>query len=106
MVEVGGELLGERNAADLSVKYKAELEEILTLKVCKQQEGISSVSVSADGQFAIYNVANRYIVRRLSPAATEFLNHGRCEAPWETSLVSCRLSLLRPLVTPQSSFSV
>jgi len=52
-------LLGERNTADLSVKYKAELEEILTLKVCKQQQGISSVSVSADGQFAIYNVANR-----------------------------------------------
>jgi hypothetical protein len=69
-------LLGERNTADLSVKYKAELEEILTLEVCKQQQGISRVSVSADGQFAIYNVAACYTVRRLSPAATEFLNHG------------------------------
>jgi hypothetical protein len=38
------------------VKYEAELEEVLTSEVCKQQQGISRVGVSLDGQFAIYNV--------------------------------------------------
>lgn len=57
-------------------RYQAQLEQMLTEELRRQEEGISGVSLSADGQFAIYNVGDCYTLQRLSPAAREFLKHG------------------------------
>jgi hypothetical protein len=62
--------------SEQTARYQAELEQILTAELREKQGGISLVRLSADGQFAIYNVGDRYTLRRLSPAAREFLNHG------------------------------
>jgi len=61
------------------VKFKAELEQILTSEVRKQKPEISHVSVSFDEQFAIYNEDARYTLRRLSAAAKQFLDTGDAE---------------------------
>ena len=45
---------------DHVVKFKVELEQMLTSEVRKQKPEISHVSVSFDGQFAIYNEDARY----------------------------------------------
>jgi len=71
------------------VKYKAELEEILTSELCKQQQGISRVGVSVDGQFAIYNVGDCYTLRRLSPAAKAFLDHRDADLLREGRSIKC-----------------
>jgi hypothetical protein len=54
------------------VQYTANLEELLTLEVRKQEPLISHVSVSHDGEFAIYNLDDQYTLRKLSPPAKEF----------------------------------
>ena len=61
------------------MQYKVNLEEILTIELRKQQPHISQVSISSDGEFAIYNVNDRYTVKKLSPAAKEFLRSGDAE---------------------------
>ncbi len=58
------------------MKFKAELEQIRTSEVRKQKPQITHVSVSFDGQFAIYNEGDRYTLRRLSAAAKQFLETG------------------------------
>jgi hypothetical protein len=69
------------------VQYKVDLEEILTTELRKQQPYISTVSISSDGEFAIYSVNDRYTVRKLSPAAKEFLRSGNSERIKETPLI-------------------
>ena len=58
------------------MRYKAELEELLTTELRKSNSQITHVAVSFDGQFAIYNVADRYALKKLSPAAKGFLQNG------------------------------
>jgi hypothetical protein len=58
------------------VQYKDRLEQLLTDALRKELPHISHVTVSSDGEFAIYNIADRYTVRKLSPAAKEFLRKG------------------------------
>ena len=62
------------------MKFKAELEQILTSEVRKKKPEISHVSVSFDEQFAIYNEDARYTLRRLSAAAKHFLDTGDPES--------------------------
>jgi hypothetical protein len=68
------------------VEHKANLEEILTAELRKEQPHITRVSVSSDGEFAIYNVKDRYTVRKLSPAAKDFLRSGNSERLKEAPL--------------------
>lgn len=58
------------------MEFKEQLEQILRDIIRKEQPNISRVNISNDGEFAIYNVADRYNVRKLSPAAKEFLRTG------------------------------
>jgi hypothetical protein len=51
------------------VQNKTYLEEMLTAELRKEQPHIPPVSISSDGEFAIYNVQDRYTVRKLSPTA-------------------------------------
>jgi len=46
---------------------------MLTAEVRKREPLASDVTISFDGQFAIYRVADRYTLRKLSKAAREFL---------------------------------
>lgn len=56
---------------------KSELEQVLTTEVQKVEPNASTVTVSLDGQFAIYvSVGNRYQLRKLSKTAREFLHKG------------------------------
>lgn len=57
--------------------HKAQLEKILTAEVRKREPLASDVTVSHDGLFAIYYVADRFALRKLSEAAREFLDKGR-----------------------------
>jgi len=61
------------------VQNKSYLEEMLTAELRREQPYITRVSVSSDGEFAICNVKDRYTVRKLSPAAKEFLRSGDSE---------------------------
>jgi hypothetical protein len=58
------------------MQYKAQLEQILTSELSKQLPRNSQVTVSFDGQFALYNNGDRFTLRKLSPAAKDFLNNG------------------------------
>ena len=58
------------------MRYKAELEQKLTLVVKKDQPSVSRVSITQDGNFAFYNFEDRYTFCKLSPAAKEFLRSG------------------------------
>lgn len=60
---------------DYSIE-RERLEQLLTAEVRKMEPGASSVTVSFDSQFAIYNVGARHIIRRLSSAAKKFLSEG------------------------------
>jgi len=51
-------------------------EQILTSELRKHGPQPANVSISFDGQFAIYNVADRYILRRLSKKAQRFVREG------------------------------
>ncbi len=55
---------------------KVQLEKILTTAVRKQEPLASDVTVSLDGQFAIYRVADRYTFLKLSEASKKFLREG------------------------------
>ena len=55
---------------------KAQLEKVQTAEVRKREPLASDVTVSHDGQFAIYRVADRCALRKLSIAAREFLRGG------------------------------
>jgi len=68
------------------VEYKSYLEEILTIELRKEEPHITRVSISSDGEFAIYNVKDRYTVRKLSPTAKEFLRSGNSERLKEAPL--------------------
>lgn len=68
-------------------QYRAYLEEFLTSEIRKQQPLVSRVSVSFDGEFAIYNIADRYTLRKLSPAAKQFLQTGDPECIKQQSLL-------------------
>lgn len=61
------------------LRFKNQLEEILTDIIRKEQPKISPVTISSDGEFAIYNLADCYNVRKLSPKAKEFLRSGDFE---------------------------
>lgn len=56
--------------------HKAELEHILTDMLRHVEPKTPAVTVSSDGEFAIYNVGSRYQLLKLSPAAKEFLRSG------------------------------
>ena len=71
------------------MQYKTELERILTSELRKHQPQICAVSIVGDGEFAVYNVADRYSVRRLSGAGKEFLRSGQMMAG---SPVDCLMS--------------
>lgn len=59
------------------MKAKAELERMLTSAVQQLEPRASSVSVSSDGQFAIYRShGDMYQLRKLSKTAREFLHEG------------------------------
>jgi hypothetical protein len=75
------------NRLGAGVQFKIDLEEILTTLLRKQQPHISEVSISSDGEFAIYNINDRYTVRKLSRAAKEFLRSGKCERIKESALL-------------------
>ena len=62
-----------------AVQYKADLEQLLTVELRKQQPEVSSVTISSDGEFAIYHVEDRYQVRKLSQSAKDFLSNGDIE---------------------------
>ncbi len=55
---------------------KTHHEQILTSELRKHGPQPSSVAISFDGQFAIYNVADRYILRKLSKTARTFVREG------------------------------
>ena len=69
------------------MEFKDRLEEILTVKLRVEQPNISAVTISVDGNFAIYNVKDRYQLRKLSPAAKEFLRSGDSELIREAPLL-------------------
>jgi hypothetical protein len=57
--------------------FRAELEQFLTSELRKRDPKTSRVTISLDGQFAIYYVeGDRYQLRKLSPQAREFLKNG------------------------------
>lgn len=58
------------------MKYKAELERILTATLRKREPLVSAVRISDDGLLAIVQVADRYMPRRLSPIGKRFLRNG------------------------------
>ena len=58
------------------MQYKIELERILTREVRKRQGWTSEVTITQDGEFAVYNVADRFTVRRLSGLGKDFLLNG------------------------------
>jgi hypothetical protein len=68
------------------MKYKADLERVLTSEMRKREPLASAVSVSFDGQFAIYHVRATYKLRKLSQLAREFLREGRDIETIEKSL--------------------
>ena len=68
------------------MQNKTYLEEMLTAELRKEQPHIPPVSISSDGEFAIYNVKDRYTVRKLSPTAKEFLRSGNSERLKEAPL--------------------
>jgi len=55
---------------------KSSLEQILTSELRKHGPLRSSVAISFDGQFAIYNVADQYTMRKLSKTAQTFIHEG------------------------------
>lgn len=66
--------------------FKELLEQILTDAIRKEQPNVSRVTISTDREFAIYNFADQYNVRKLSPAAKEFLRTGDREKIRSVSL--------------------
>jgi hypothetical protein len=54
--------------------------------VRQKQPNVSPVTISSDGEFAIYNFADQYNVRKLSPAAKDFLRTGDRERLRESPL--------------------
>ena len=83
------------------LQYKAELERILTGELRKREQLIRDVSIVANGEFAVYNVADRYTVRRLSGAAKEFLRSGRLAAD---SPEDCLISdSVVPIIAPPTA---
>jgi hypothetical protein len=61
----------------MATEYEAELERALTAEIQKLEPNASKVTVSSDGQFAIYRGAgDRYQLRRLSTIARKFLQEG------------------------------
>ena len=84
------------------LQYKAELERILTWELRKREQLIRDVSIVGNGEFALYNVADRYTVRRLSGAAKEFLRSGHMEAAFpEDCLIS---DSVVPAIAPPTAF--
>ena len=70
-----------------AMNAKAELERLLTSEVQKLEPKASSVTVSSDGQFAIYRSrGDMYQLRKLSKTAREFLHKGG-----DVSVVESRL---------------
>jgi hypothetical protein len=57
------------------MECRAELERVLTEHLRKEEAGMC-VTVSFDGQFAIYKAKDRYKLRKLSKVAREFLHKG------------------------------
>jgi len=66
--------------------FKPAIERVLTAELRKLHPQLSNVTVSFDGQFAIYHVDDRYMLRKLSKAAREFLREGGDIATVEESL--------------------
>jgi hypothetical protein len=61
----------------MATEHQAELERILTVEIQKLEPNASKVTISSDGQFAIYRgTADRYQLRRLSTIARKFLQDG------------------------------
>ena len=56
--------------------HRAILEQTLTSEMRKLEPRTSDVTISSDGQFAIYHVADRYNLRKLSKVAKDFLREG------------------------------
>jgi len=56
--------------------FRADLERLLTSELRKRDPNTSGVTVSFDGQFAIFRTGDRYQLRKLSPKAREFLKIG------------------------------
>jgi hypothetical protein len=66
--------------------HKEQLEEILTAELHKREPQASRVTVSFNGQFAVYRVRDMYRLRKLSDVAREFLCNGGDIAIVEQSL--------------------
>jgi len=56
--------------------HEEDLELILTAEMRNREPLASNVSVSFDGQFAIYHVRDTYKLRKLSKVARPFLREG------------------------------
>ena len=58
------------------MKYKADLERILTTTLRKSEPSLSEVRISDDGVLAVIQVADKYMPRRLSALGKRFLRSG------------------------------
>ena len=58
------------------MKYKSDLEKILTTTLQKSEPLLSEVRISDDGVLAVIRVADTYMPRRLSPTGKRFLRSG------------------------------
>jgi hypothetical protein len=58
------------------MKYKADLERILTDSLREKEPLLSQVLISDKGEFAVVQVADKYTERKLKPLAKEFLRDG------------------------------
>lgn len=61
------------------MQTKSYLEDMLTTELRKEQPQITRVTISNDCEFAIYHIDDRYTLRKLSPAAKQFLQTGNPE---------------------------
>ena len=54
------------------MKYKADLERILKATLQQREPLVSEVRISDDGLLAVIQVADKYMLRRLSPLGKRF----------------------------------
>jgi len=59
-----------------NMRYKADLEWILTLALKEREPLLSQVLISDDGEFAIVQVAAKCTRRKLTPIGKEFIHTG------------------------------
>ena len=59
------------------MRYKAELEKILTAQLQMKEPGpLSQVAISDDGKYAVLQTAGRHRIQKLSKYGAEYLRNG------------------------------